>query len=216
LLELGCEDHRLDGAFDWMARTVTGEGMAPASEEDASWRRGMKLPAQPAGAADRRYYAYKSGPTFTCGVNGNLPCAWGGVKVMLAFSRLPWKRRTSIINRAIRHGVRFLFSVDPATAAYPTRLGDKPSRNWWKFGFPVFYVSDLLQIAEALVALGYSHDARLTHTLETIRAKQDGRGRWPFEFDYLNGKMWQHFGRKGQANKWVTLRALRVLKAASA
>ena len=32
LLELGCEDPRLDGAFDWMARTVTGEGIAPASE----------------------------------------------------------------------------------------------------------------------------------------------------------------------------------------
>ena len=29
LLELGCDDPRLDGAFDWMARTVTGEGMAP-------------------------------------------------------------------------------------------------------------------------------------------------------------------------------------------
>lgn len=214
LLELGCEDPRLDEAFDWMARTVTGEGMAPASDADASWRRGVELPPQPAGDAPRHYYAYKSGPTFTCGVNGNLPCAWGAVKVMLALGRLPQGRRTPIINRAIRHGIKFLFSIDPATAAYPTRLGDKPSRNWWKFGFPVFYVSDILQIAEALIALGYSQDRRLANAIQIIRDKQDDRGRWAFEFDYLNGKMWQDFGKRGHPNKWVTLRALRVLRAA--
>ena len=73
LLELGCEDPRLDKAFEWMARTVTGEGIAPASERDA----------------EARYYAYKCGPNFACGVNNKLPCAWGAVKVMLAFSRLP-------------------------------------------------------------------------------------------------------------------------------
>lgn len=216
LLELGCDDRRLDGAFEWMARTVTGEGMAPAGEADKSWRRGLELPRQPSGDAPRHYYAYKCGPTFTCGVNGNLPCAWGGVKVMLAFGRLPRQHRTPRINRAIRHGLDFFLSVDPATAAYPTRLGDKPSRNWWKFGFPVLYVADLLQLAEALIALGHGHDRRLVNTLQIIREKQDSHGRWPFEFDYTNGKMWQDFGKRGQANKWVTLRALRVLKAASA
>jgi hypothetical protein len=215
LLELGCDDPRLDGAFDWMARTVTGEGMAPAGDADASWRRGTDPPPQPSADAGRHYHAYKSGPTFTCGVNGNLPCAWGGVKVMMAFGRLPRQRRTPRINRAIRRGVKFLFSVDPSTAAYPTRLGDKPSRNWWKFGFPALYVTDLLQLAEALSALGYAHDRRLAKTLGVIRDKQDDRGRWPFEFDYTNGRMWQDLGKKGQPNKWVTLRALRVLRAAS-
>ena len=29
LLALGCDDPRLAGAFEWMARTVTGEGLAP-------------------------------------------------------------------------------------------------------------------------------------------------------------------------------------------
>jgi hypothetical protein len=198
LLELGCDDPRLDKAFEWMARTVTGEGMAPAAEVDAP----------------RRYYKYKSGPCFECGVNADLPCAWGGVKAMLAFGRLPQERRTPLIRRAIRRGTDFLFSVDPATAAYPTRKGDKPSRNWWKFGFPVFYVTDLLQLAEVLTALGYGRDARLAHALQIIRDKQDAHGRWSFEFDYLNGKMWLNFGRQHQPNKWVTLRALRVLKTA--
>ena len=197
LLELGCDDPRLDAAFDWMARTVTGEGMASIKDHQA----------------ERRYYAYKCGPNFTCGVNGSLPCAWGGVKVMMAFGRLPEERRTPRIKRAIRQGVDFIFGVDPATAAYPTRTGDKPNRAWWKFGFPVFYVTDLLQLVEAMVSLGYGKDRRLSHALDIVREKQDVDGRWALEYDYA-GKTWADFGEKRQPNKWVTLRASRVLQAA--
>jgi hypothetical protein len=197
LLELGCEDPRLDAAFDWMARSQTGEGVAPMGHREAG----------------RRYYAYKCGPDFACGVNGGA-CAWGAVKVMLAFGRLPPERRTPRIKRAIRRGLDFLFSVDPATAMYPTRTGDKPNRAWWKFGFPVFYVTDLLQLVEAVVALGQGKDRRLAHAVKIIEAKQDADGRWPLEYDY-RGKTWLDFGAKRAPNKWVTLRALRVLKAAA-
>jgi hypothetical protein len=196
LVDMGCEDQRLDKAYEWMARTVTGEGMA--SNEDRQ--------------AEVRYYAYKCGPLFACGVNNNSSCAWGGVKVMLAFSKWPVKRRTPLIKRAIKQGVDFLIGTDPATAYYPTRNGAKPSRNWWKFGFPVFYVTDLLQNVEALVGLGYGSDHRLQNALDIIRNKQDAAGRWPLEYDY---KTWLDFGVKKQPNKWVTLRALRVLKAAA-
>ena len=195
LRALGYEDPRLDKAYEWMARTVTGEGMAPMEEKDAPVR----------------YYAYKSGPTFACGVNNKLPCAWGGVKVMLAFSKLAVGERTPLIKRAIRQGVEFFFGIDPATAKYPTRDGSKPNRAWWRFGFPVFYVTDLLQLAEALVNLGYAGDKRLSSTLDIIRDKQTEQGQWLKEYDYM-GKTWLDFGEKNQPNEWVTLRALRVLK----
>jgi hypothetical protein len=195
LAAMGCDDPRLDSAYKWMARTVTGEGVAPKEQKDAAVR----------------YYAYKCEPNFACGVNGNLPCAWGGVKVMLALARLPVQKRSALVKRAIRQGVDFLFGVDPSTADYPTRKGDKPNRSWWKFGFPVFYVTDILQIAEALVELGYARDPRLANTLEFIRSKQDDQGRWPQEYEY-RGKTWLDFGEKKQPNPWVTLRALRVLK----
>jgi hypothetical protein len=195
LRELGCDDPRLKQAFEWMARTVTGEGIAPLTDKQAAVR----------------YYAYKCGPGFACGVNGQLPCAWGAVKVMLAFGKVPVKQRTPLIKRAIQQGVDFLFSVDPATAAYPTRDGARPNRSWWKFGFPIFYVTDLLQNVEALTALGYGRDKRLTNALAYIRDKQDEHGRWPLEYEY---RTWVSFGPKKQPNKWVTLRALRVLKAA--
>ena len=195
LLDLGYDDARLDKAFEWMARSVTGEGVAPAEERQAAVR----------------YYAGKCGALFACGANNKLPCAWGAVKVMLAFSKLPHEKRTPLINRAIQEGVNFLFSTDPAAADYPSGYSDKPSGNWWKFGFPVFYVTDLLQNVEVLVALGYGHDTRLTHALDIIREKQDSQGHWALEYDYA-GKTWVSFGVKKQPNKWVTLRALRVLK----
>ncbi|MEW6405650.1 MAG: nitrogen fixation protein NifH [Chloroflexota bacterium] len=196
LMELGYDHPRLKKAYEWMARTVTGDGIAKMEARDALVR----------------YYAYKCGPTFACGVNNKLPCAWGAVKVMLAFGKWPVKRRTLLIKKAIKRGADFFFGIDPVTANYPTRLGDKPGRNWWKFGFPVFYVTDLLQLAEAMIRLGYGADPRLKTTLDLVREKQDEEGRWPLEYDYT-GKTWFNFGAKKQPNKWVTLRALRVLKA---
>jgi hypothetical protein len=197
LMEMGCDDPRLDKAFEWMARTVTGEGIAPLEDKDAPVR----------------YYAYKCGPTFACGVNNKLPCAWGGVKVMLALSQLPAEKRTPLIKKAVQQGVDFFFGNDPSTAGYPTRLGDTPSRDWWKFGFPVFYITDLLQLAEAMVGLGYGKDRRLANTLGIIHGKQNEHGQWLMEFDYT-GKTWLDFGRKKAPNEWVTLRALKVLKMA--
>jgi hypothetical protein len=194
LLELGCQDERMDKAFDWMARTVTGEGIAPMSETKA----------------ERRYYAGKCGPGFACGANNKLPCAWGAVKVMLAFSALPQERWTPHIERAVQRGAAFLLDGDPLQAGYPNGWAEKPSGNWWKFGFPVFYVTDLLQNVEALVRLGFGRDDRVQAALKYIAGKQDTHGRWAMEYDY-SGKTWVDFGPKKQPNTWVTLRALRRL-----
>jgi hypothetical protein len=61
LLDLGCQDERLDKAFEWMARSVTGDGIAPMTDKDAPVR----------------YYAGKCGPLFACGSNDKQSCAWG-------------------------------------------------------------------------------------------------------------------------------------------
>lgn len=198
LLDLGYEDLRLDSAFEWMARTVTGEGLAPLGDKKARLR----------------YYAGKCGPVFACGANNGLSCAWGAAKVMLAFSKLPVSQRTPLVEDAIQQGIEFLLGVDPLDANYPSGWNAKPSGNWWKFGFPVFYVTDILQIVEALVGLGLGADLRLKNVLKYISSKQDQDGRWPLEYDYA-GKTWYNFGTKKQPNKWVTYRAVRVLKFAN-
>ena len=199
LLELGCTDSRLERAYDLMARYVTDEGIAPMKDRKAKIR----------------YYAAKCGPLFACNGTSGKPCAWGAIKIMLAFGKLPDKKKTPMIDRAIKMGIDFLFSKDPAKADYPIGYSPKPtgkpSGNWWKFGFPDFMVSDILQNVEALALLGYGKDPRLANAMQIILDKQDEKGRWTMEYSYT-GKTWVDFGAKNQPNKWVTLRALRVLK----
>jgi hypothetical protein len=196
LCELGCKDPRLAKAFDWMSRSVTGEGIAPLDNRQAIVR----------------YYAYKCGPSFACGANNKLPCAWGANKVMLALSKAKKEYDTPIVERAIQIGIDFFFSVDPADAAYPSGYSSKPNQSWWKFGFPTFYVADVLHVVEGLVAVGCRDDPRLARAKELILEKQDAQGRWALEHDY-KGKTWGDYGAKNQPNKFVTLRAMRVLKA---
>jgi hypothetical protein len=197
LLNLGYADKRLDKAFEWMARSVTGEGIAPSGDNQNALH----------------YFSYKCGPVFACGANNKKSCAWGAVKVMLAFSKLSADRRTPVIERAIKAGSEFIFSRDPAKADYPTRHDAKPSREWWKFGFPVFYVTDVLQNVEAMAGLGFAGDPRLADSLKLIREKQDDQGRWALDHDYC-GKTWLDFGVPKQSNKWVTCRAWKVLEVA--
>jgi len=197
LLDLGwLGDDRVERALEWMARMVTGEGVAPAVE------RGVSLRYLKSGTC---------GPGFCCGYNAKKPCAWGAVDVMDAFSKLPEDARTPLIDRAIQTGLEFLLSKDPAVADYPMGSGSKPSGNWFRFGFPLFWVTDVLHNLEVLTRLGYGSDPRLSAALELVLSKQDQSGRWKMEYSY-NGKTLVDIEEKGKPSKWVTLRALRVLQ----
>ena len=199
LLDLGWrDDPRLQGALEWMARAVTGECIAPQEKKDAPVR---------------YLKSATCAPGFCCSANGSKPCAWGAVKVMLAFAKLPEEARTPLIGRAIDTGLEFLLSKDPAVADYPMGYSTKPSQSWFRFGFPLFYVTDVLQNLEVLTSFGYGTDPRLSRAIELVLNKQDQQGRWKMEYTY-NGKTWVDVEEKGKPSKWVTLRALRVLKRA--
>lgn len=197
LLDLGFgADKRLWRALELMARYATGEGIASAEDHKAPLR----------------YYRSGScGPGFRCSANNKLPCAWGAVKVLRALSRIPKASRTPTMEAALTASVDMLFSVDPVTADYPAGYSAKPSSSWFKFGFPVFYVTDVLQTAEALTDAGYGGDPRLDATYELIESKRDGAGRWTMEYSY-KGKTWMDVEERDKPSKWVTLRALRVLR----
>ena len=197
LIDLGMfGDPRLDEALDWMARSVTGEGIAPAEQR---------------GAPVRYLRSGNSGPGFPCSANDHLPCAWGAIKVMLALGKVTEAARTPAMQAAIEMGVNLLLSRDPAAADYPMGYNNKPNRSWFKFGYPVGYVTDVLQNLEVLSALGYGGDRRLHNAVELLLSKQDKEGRWKMEYTY-NGKTWADVEEKGETSKWVTLRAARVLK----
>ncbi len=196
LLELGFgDDPRLHQAMDWLARSITGEGIAPSSDS----------------LAEVRYLkSANSAPGFVCSANNQRPCAWGAVPALDALRRVPARRRSPAMRRAIRTGVEFLLSRDPAAADYPMGWSQKPNRSWFRFGYPMAYVTDVLRTAEVLVGLGHGRSPRLARLRELILARRRPDGRWNLEYDYA-GKTWFDLGPKRQANKWITLRCLRVL-----
>jgi hypothetical protein len=199
LIDLGwLGDERIERALEWQARTITGDGVA-----------GLET----GGTTERYYKSGTSGPLFACGANAGLSCAWGGVKAMLALTRVPPHLRTPTVQAAIEQWAEFLLSRDPAVADYPFGYGKRPSSSWFRFGLPIGYVADVLQNLEALAAAGCAQDPRLEPALELVLSKQDAQSKWKMEYTY-NGKTWVDIEEKGKPSKWVTLRALKVLKAA--
>ena len=206
-MELGCKDKRLEKAYEWMARTITGEDLPSKTTTDGI------APAE--GSTLKLYpYTYITGPLFPCKHTSH--CGWAAAKQMLALSRLPEERRTPLIKRAIEAGVAFFLKGDPAKADFGVHNAGKPDPRWQKFIFPVVGM-DLLQVAEALTALGYGKDPRLANLLDLIREKQQPDGKWLLEKNYGSShKWWVKYGTLDKTNKWVTLRAMRVLKRAGA
>jgi len=205
LLELGFgDDPRLQTALDWLARSITGEGIRPADP-------GAKRPSKGEVEVARYYRTGNSGPGFLCAANSQRACAWGAIPALDALSRIPPRRRTTAVKKAIEAGSAFLLSRDPATADYPTPTGGPPSRSWFQFGYPMGYVQDVLRNLEVLTALGHGHDPRLRRAADDLLRVRGADGRWTMRYSY-KGKLWCDVEAKGKPSKWVTLRARRVLK----
>ncbi|HEY94404.1 MAG TPA: nitrogen fixation protein NifH [Dehalococcoidia bacterium] len=196
LIDLGwLDDRRLQRAMEWLAQTITGERVTDAPDRDTS---------------KGDYKSGNSSPLFACSNhNANLPCAWGAIKALIALSKVPAAQRTSNMHEAIKLGVELLLSRDPAVADYPFGFGNKPSSRWFTFFFPLGTSADVLQNLEILAALGQAENPKLANALDLVISKQNQQGRWKLEYTYVGIQE-----KKGQPSKWITLRALRVLKAA--
>jgi hypothetical protein len=189
LLRLGyAADPRVQAALEWQARAITGE------------------------APIQYYPSGTSGPGFACCINLGQPCGWGAVKALKALLAVPPKQRSPLVQRSLEVGAEFLLSRNPAVADYA--YTGRVSSTWFKFGFPLSYWSDVLEITMVLTELGYGRDPQLTEARQLILSKQDSRGRWKLG-NSLNGKMWIDIEARGKPSKWVTLRVLRLLRAST-
>ncbi|APV44380.1 hypothetical protein Dform_01045 [Dehalogenimonas formicexedens] len=187
------DDPRVNIAIEMQAKLVTGEGVAEMGSQEPL-----------------RFYHYTSGPNFIC---GKLPCAWGAVKAMKAISSMPELQRTPIMKSALEYGKKLFFNADLTVCKFSNLNKGKPSGNWFKFGFPNYYIGDVLEVLEVMSRIGEGQDPRLEKAWSLVLEKQDVKGRWPMEYSY-NGKMWDDIEIKNEPSKWVTLRALRALKSA--
>ena len=75
-------------------------------------------------------------------------------------------------------------------------------------------MSDIVQTTNKgtnVIRSRFGGDQRLAATDDHIQSKRDKAGRWKLEYHYT-GTTWADIEEKGNPNKWVTLRALLVLK----
>lgn len=82
--------------------------------------------------------------------------------------------------------------------------------GWLKLGFPLMYQTDILELLGIMASLG-CQDSRLEPALAILAGKRQADGRWLLENSF-NGKYQVRIEQKGKPSKWITLKALQVLK----
>lgn len=137
---------------------------------------------------------------------GKHSCHMGVVKALKGLAALPPHMRSPEVRRSIERGAEYLLIHHIHKQSHDLSKVSKP--GWLRFGFPLMYQTDVLEILDILTSLGYA-DYRMRDALDAVSAKRDGEGRWLLENSF-NGKMPVNVECVGAPSKWVTLRAMRV------
>ncbi|WP_127582053.1 hypothetical protein [Paenibacillus koleovorans] len=87
----------------------------------------------------------------------------------------------------------------------------KSGADWTRLTFPTWWYYDVLRGLEYLRRAGVKPDERVAEAIALIESKQDSDGRWPLEHQHPGTMAVEVNEGVGQASRWNTLRALRVL-----
>jgi hypothetical protein len=142
------------------------------------------------------------------GCFGKHTCHMGAVKALKALAEIPENKRNTAVKRAIEKGAEYFLLHHVFKSSH--NLSHVPKPGWLKFGFPLMYQTDALEILGILTRLGYK-EKRMQEAIDIVVSKQDAQGRWILENTY-NGRYQVNIEKKGEPSKWITLNALRVLK----
>ncbi|MGI8869368.1 MAG: squalene cyclase [Mycobacteriales bacterium] len=110
---------------------------------------------------------------------------------------------------ARRRGEEYLLERE---LIYRKSTGTVVDPTFLEFSFPTWWHYDALRALDYFRAVGGSPDPRVADAVELVRRKQQSDGRW--QLDYLHPGL-MHFALEdgeGRPSRWVTLRALRVLR----
>jgi hypothetical protein len=139
---------------------------------------------------------------------------------LAAFAALPKTQRSPRMQRAISNGAEF----------YLRRKLYREGRSyapWLRFHYPNHYFYDILVGLDVLTQLGYGGDRRLQPALKILMEKRRADGTWLLDRSHpdVGPGVTIHPDPKkikplvieepGKPSKWITLKALRVLKRVS-
>jgi hypothetical protein len=143
--------------------------------------------------------------------------AW---EALAAFASIPTARRSAEVRSAVDRGLEFFLSRGLL------REGPEPYAPWLRLHYPTHYFYDALVGLEVATSLGRADDPRLGPALDWLEGKRGPDGRWNLDAlhpdveedeEYLQkGVPQPHFRmgfeHPGRPSRWITLRALTVLR----
>jgi hypothetical protein len=89
--------------------------------------------------------------------------------------------------------------------------GDIIDRLWTRFAFPPLWHYDVLRALDYLRAADVQPDARVEEPIAIVLERRQADGRWLLDVRHRDTLHEELGGAVGQPNRWVTLRARRVL-----
>lgn len=135
-------------------------------------------------------------------------CHMGAVKTLKALAEIPENKQTTAVKKTIEKGAEYFLLHHVFKSSH--HLDRVPKPGWLKFGFPLMYQTDVLEILGILTKLGYK-DPRMQEAIDILVSKQDTNGRWNLE-NTFNGRYQVNIEKKEEPSKWITVHALQVLK----
>ena len=135
-------------------------------------------------------------------------CHMGAVKALKALAEIPAGKKSIASKHTIAAGAEYILKHHVFKRSHNLTKVSRP--GWLRFGYPLMYQTDILEILGILTRLGY-RDERMQEAIDIVIGSQDEGGRWILASTF-NGRFQVNVEAKGKASKWITLNALRVLR----
>ena len=139
---------------------------------------------------------------------GKHSCHMGVIKSLKALAEIPSDKRSKKTKSSVNKAVEYLLIHNIFKRSHNLSRVSKP--GWLRFGFPLMYQDDVLEILGILTTLGCK-DERMQEAIDLVISKQNDRGQWNLESTF-NGRFLTNIESKGKPSKWITLNAVKMLK----
>jgi hypothetical protein len=179
---------RVRSAFDWLVKYQRFD--------DGDWRKPKEYP-----------YDGHGGRCW-----GRHTCYWGATSFLRAMTVAPEDYWTGETKEAKRKGMDFVLKHRLIWSSHnPSKPITVNNTQPQRLTAPQTYYQDAIEITTTMLKLGARGDA-IDETIDYILRKRNSNGRWIL--DNAPGSLDASFGSKGAESKWITFRALRMLKLA--
>jgi hypothetical protein len=137
-------------------------------------------------------------------------CYMGATKLLKALSIIPERKRVINMKNIIKLEVEKILDNNVYSYLRNPEGTRKDKAGWKRFGFPLFYNADILEVLDTLIRLNV-RDERMNEAIDIVLEAQQPNGRWLLK-NTFNGKVTVDIEVKHKPSKWITLRAMRILK----